>query len=61
MDTAKIISLILLAAFLIFNSAFTIFGFQGNSFVNFLLGSAAVGSGVLMLITARRFLHFSGK
>ncbi len=61
MNITKTISVILLAAYLIFSAGMALFGFQPTPSVDCLLGLAAVGSGILMLVTAKRFLYLSEK
>lgn len=59
MHTVKLVSLILLAIFLIFNSLADFAGFNLHFIVNFFLGLFAVVSGILMLISIKEFLHYS--
>lgn len=59
MHTVKLVSLILLAVFLIFNSLADFAGFNLNWITHFLLGLVAVVSGILMLISIKEFLHCS--
>lgn len=59
MKTVKMVSLILLAVFLIFNSIAELAGFHLHSLINLLLGLVAVISGILMLISVKEFLHYS--
>ena len=57
MKIVKIISIILLAVYVFFTSAFNLFGFMAPSVINCFLGLAAVASGVLMLLSCREFHH----
>lgn len=57
MNIVKLLSLILLAVYLIFSSLADLIGFQFTGMVASLLGAAAVGSGILMLLSIKEFLN----
>ncbi len=59
MKNVKLLSLVLLAVYLFFNAAFSMFGYTPSGIISFFLGLAALGSGVLILISIREFLHFA--
>lgn len=61
MKTVKLLGLILLAIYLFFSSVFSLAGYAPVSFAAFLLGLSAVGSGLLILIASKEFLHYDLK
>jgi hypothetical protein len=58
MNIVKVIALILLAVFLIFNSLVSLMGYHLHWFPAFILGLIAVASGVLMLLSIKEFWHY---
>ena len=59
MKIIKLIAVILLAVYLFFSSAFDLFQYQIAGGVAFLLGLCAAGAGILILLSARLWLHHS--
>lgn len=61
MKIIKILSLIFLAAYLIIGSLSSLLGFSLGTAMSFFTGLCAIASGVLILIAAKEYEHFSEK
>ena len=61
MKIVKVLALVLLAIYLFFSSCFALIEFVPTSFVAFLLGLSAFGSGILLLIASKECLHYDFK
>ncbi len=57
MSCVKIVSLILLAIYLIFVGLIDLIGLQVHPVINFLLGLVAAVSGVLILLSSHEYWH----
>ena len=59
MKIAKLIAVILLAVYIFFTAAFDLFDYQPMGGTAFLVGLSAVGAGILILLTSKKWLHFT--
>lgn len=59
MSIVKIVSLVLLAIFLILNGLVDLMGLQLHAIAHFILGLIAIVSGILMLLSSSEFYHYT--
>lgn len=59
MKILKLIAVILLAVYVFFSSVFNLFQYEPTGGVAFFIGLAGVGAGVLILLSSRRWLHYT--